>query len=62
MMCLLAAVLAVAGVIDLRTSKVPNWLVYPAIAFGLLGWTLAGLSDGGGPGMIQGLLRSAGPM
>jgi prepilin peptidase CpaA len=37
---ILASVLLVAGVTDLRLSKIPNWLTIPAMASGLLGHSL----------------------
>ena len=38
----LAAVLVVAAVIDVRTGRVPNYLTYPAVAIALIGHTLTG--------------------
>jgi len=38
----LAALLLVAAVVDVRTGKIPNWLTYPAVAAGLVGHTLGG--------------------
>jgi prepilin peptidase CpaA len=38
----LAAVLIAAAVTDLRQGKVPNWLTYPAIVFGLALSVIAG--------------------
>ncbi len=45
---LLAGVLVTAAATDATTGRVPNWLTLPAIAAGLLGWTLVGLWGGGG--------------
>lgn len=39
---LLAVVLVVAAVTDIRTGKVYNWLTYPAIVVGLLYWLVVG--------------------
>jgi len=53
----LAAVLVIAAVTDLRSGKVYNWLTYPAIAVGLIGHTLLG---GWGGADKMGLLGAAG--
>ena len=55
---LLAVVLMVAGVLDLRTGKVHNWLTYPAIAAGFLLHAGFGLAYGGLPGLADGVIAS----
>jgi prepilin peptidase CpaA len=45
---ILVAVLVVAAVTDLRTGRIYNWLVYPAVIVGLaLGALVGGLAAGG---------------
>jgi len=41
---LIAVVVLIAAVWDVRTDKVPNRLTYPAIVLGLLFWTVVGFS------------------
>lgn len=40
---ILTCVLLIAGVCDIRTGRVQNWLTYSAIVAGLAYWTVAGL-------------------
>ena len=63
----LAVVLVVAAVTDVRRGKVYNWTTYPAIAIGLIGHTLVGglAGDGGQMGLADagiGLAAGFGPM
>ncbi len=56
-MVILAALVVVAAVVDLRSGKVPNWLTYPAIAAGVVGHALtARLASGGGELGLAGAL------
>ena len=59
---LLAAVLIVAAVTDLRRQIVPNRLTMPAIALGLLAHAAAGLADDGLSGMGGELLGAGGAL
>lgn len=52
---LLCGVLLIAGATDWCRGKVYNWLTYPAIAVGLLYWTIAGLL-GAEPGFVAALI------
>jgi len=56
--CILAVVLVVAAIADLRTGKILNVVTYPAIAAGMVGHTLVGGIFGGEESM--GLVGSAG--
>ena len=51
----LAAVVIVAAITDLRTGRIYNWLVYPAIALGLALGAAGGAMDGGSDGALAGL-------
>ncbi len=46
-LALLIVVLALAGLWDWRTHRVPNWLTYPAMVLGVVWWGLWGWLDGG---------------
>lgn len=69
----LAVVLIIASVTDVRSGKIYNWLTYPAIAIGLVGHTLVGGLTGspargdepatiGLLGALLGLLVAGGPL
>jgi len=55
----LAAVLVVAAVTDVRTGKIHNWLTYPAICGGLIGHAMVGFLAGPDAETL-GLVGSAG--
>jgi len=52
----LICVLITAGITDVRTGKIFNWLTYPAILFGLAYWTALGLLRDQPPGFAQAMI------
>lgn len=57
-MALLATVLGIAAITDLRSQIVHNRLTYPAMALGLIWAAVAGGITAGGGGAVTGLLAS----
>jgi len=57
---ILIAVVVVAAVTDLRSGRIPNWLVYPAIVLGLILGTVDGALGGGHESALAGLESHAG--
>ncbi|NJL31640.1 MAG: hypothetical protein HC898_08425 [Phycisphaerales bacterium] len=55
----LGSVLCTAAVWDVRTGRIPNKLVYPAVLMGLMLASGFGLAQGGFPGAWQGLMASS---